>query len=99
MENPFPKDKLTILEFGSADGFKDKELESTFIKTRSIQQFLQDNHSIIVGPMGTGKSALFKLLKQKSPKMGEFQKKTIISIDELIPFDYIKTIFIFIKFY
>jgi hypothetical protein len=90
MEDPFPKDKLTILEFGSADGFKDKELESSFIKTRSIQRFLQDNHSIIVGPMGTGKSALFKLLKQKSPKMGNFKNKTVISIDELIPFQYIK---------
>ena len=90
MEDPFPKHKLAILEFGSADGFKDKELESTFIKTRSIQRFLQDNHSIIVGPMGTGKSALFKLLKQKSSKMGKFKDKTVISVDELIPFEYIK---------
>ena len=90
MENPFPIEKLNSLTFGSVDGFKDDELENTFIKTRFINRFLQDKHSIIIGPMGSGKSALFQLLKKKSKKMGIFQNKTIVSIDEIIPFHNIK---------
>ena len=61
LENPFPIEKLKLLQFGNADGRKDKELESVFVKTTSIKQFLQNNHSVIIGPMGSGKSALFKL--------------------------------------
>lgn len=90
MENPFPVERLNSLTFGSVDGFRDDELENTFIKTRFINRFLQDKHSIIVGPMGSGKSALFQLLKSKSHKMGSFQHKTIVSIDEIIPFQNIK---------
>ena len=90
MEDPFPIEKLPLLAFGSADGFKDKELENTFIKTKSIQKFLQDNHSIIIGHMGTGNSALFKSLKEKSNKIGHYQTRTIVSIDETIPFNNLK---------
>jgi len=90
MQNPFPIEKLQNLEFGNVDGFKDKELENTFIRTRFINEFLQDKHSIIVGAMGSGKSALFSLLKNKSDKMGILKDRTIISIDESIPFSKIK---------
>ncbi|HIP26846.1 MAG TPA: hypothetical protein EYG80_04245 [Flavobacteriaceae bacterium] len=90
MENTFPIEKLNSLAFGSVDGFRDNELENTFIKTRFVNRFLQDKHSIIIGPMGSGKSALFQLLKNKSEKMGIFQNKTIVSIDEIIPFSNIK---------
>jgi hypothetical protein len=90
MKDPFPIEKLSLLEFGSADGFKDKELENTFINTKFIQKFLQDNHSIIIGHMGTGKSALFKLLKEQSDKVGHYKDRTIVSIDETIPFNNLK---------
>lgn len=90
MLDPFPIEELVNLKFGSVDGFKDKELNETFIKTQSIETFLQDRHSIIVGPMGSGKSALFSLLKNKSKKMEVFTNRSIITIDELIPFDNIE---------
>ena len=91
MENPFPIEKLSYLKFGSVDGFRDEELEDTFVRTTFIDRFLQDRHSIITGSMGSGKSALFTLLKNKSNKVGVFKDRTVISIDELIPFSKIKS--------
>jgi len=90
LENPFPIEKLKLLQFGNADGRKDKELESVFVKTTSIKQFLQNNHSVIVGPMGSGKSALFKLLKEQSDLLPEYKNYIIVSIQENISFNKLK---------
>ncbi len=90
--NPFPTDKLKLLQFGFADGRKDKYLtDATFVKTFSISQFVQDNHSVIIGPMGSGKSALFKLLKEKSKLLKEYNDYIVVPIQENISFFELKT--------
>ncbi len=84
----FPLQRLANLRFGSADGGRDSRLtDSTFVKTRSIHTFLQNDTSIIVGPMGSGKSALFKLLKDGSAVLEPLTTKyNIVPIEEHVSF-------------
>lgn len=86
LKEPFPTDKLALLDFGSADGRKDLTLEDAFVETTSVKLFLQDRHSIIIGQMGSGKSALFELLKNQSKKLDIYRKRLIVPIEEAISF-------------
>ncbi len=87
---PFPTKELALLDFGAADGRKDTSLEEAFVTTTSIKLFLQDRHSIIIGPIGSGKSALFELLKNKSKKLSTYQSRLIIPIEEAISFQLLR---------
>jgi ABC-type branched-subunit amino acid transport system ATPase component len=86
LKEPFPTDQLEQLDFGSADGRKDKYLEDSFVYTKSVKLFLQDRHSIIIGPLGSGKSALFELLKNKSKILKQYSNKIIVPIEEGVSF-------------
>lgn len=90
LKEPFPTKELALLDFGAADGRKDTSLEEAFVITTSINLFLQDRHSIIIGPMGSGKSALFELLKNKSQKLPNYQNRLIIPIEEAISFQLLR---------
>lgn len=90
LKEPFPTEVLSLLDFGSADGRKDTYLEETFVYTNSIKQFLQDRHSIIVGQIGSGKSALFELLKVRSKKVGIYKGRLIIPIEEAVSFQLLR---------
>ena len=90
LKEPFPTHELALLDFGSADGRKDTSLEESFVLTNSVKQFLQDRHSIIVGPMGSGKSALFELLKNKSNKLPVYKDRMLIPIEEAISFQLLR---------
>lgn len=88
LNNRFPVNLLGDLDFGSADGHRDNLIEDTFIETQSIRTFKRDKHSIIVGPFGSGKSALFKMLKNQSKLLGSnFDGQLIIPIEEKVHFD------------
>lgn len=91
LKDPFPLNVLSTLDLGNMDGHRDKLIEDVFILTRSMKSFKRDRHSIIVGSFGTGKSAVFNLLKNKSAIFEEFKKDLIVSIDEQIQFDQLKT--------
>ena len=91
LKEPFPTEVLPLLDFGSADGRKDGSLEETFVPTTSVKQFLQDRHSIIVGQIGSGKSALFELLKNRSKKLGSYRNRLIIPIEEAISFQLLRS--------
>ncbi len=90
LKEPFPTEVLPLLYFGSADGRKDESLEESFVPTTSIKQFLQDRHSIIVGQIGSGKSALFELLKNRSKKLDAYRNRLIIPIEEAISFQLLR---------
>ena len=91
LKEPFPTEVLPLLDFGSADGRKDESLEETFVQTTSVKQFLQDRHSIIVGQIGSGKSALFELLKNKSKKLETYRNQLIIPIEEAVSFQLLRS--------
>ena len=91
LKEPFPTNVLPLLDFGSADGRRDGSLEETFVETTSVTQFLQDRHSIIVGQIGSGKSALFELLKNKSKRVGNYSKRLVVPIEEAISFQMLRS--------
>jgi len=87
LKEPFPIDVLPLLNFGKADGRLDDHLEDAFVLTRSTSKFFQDQHSIIVGPIGSGKSALFELVKTRSSVFPVYKDCLIVPIEESISFD------------
>ena len=86
MPELFPVDRIKNLDFGSADGHRDELIEDTFVKTFSVDLFETDAHSLIVGPFGSGKSTIFKLLKKKSEHFPCFQGQLVVSIEEQVSF-------------
>jgi hypothetical protein len=87
LPDPFPTDKLRLLQFGNADGHRDKLAESTFIETSSVKQFYLNHHSIIVGAIGVGKSTLFTLLKNHSEKLESYKGDLIVPLEEALSFN------------
>ncbi|MBB5191890.1 hypothetical protein HNQ50_002627 [Silvimonas terrae] len=92
LKDPFPIETLNRINLGHADGHRDNNIENVFIKTRSIDQFCLDKHSIVVGSFGSGKSTLFKLLKNKSDLIGDFENEIIVPIEEQIQFEELRKI-------
>lgn len=90
LKDPFPTELLSSLKLGSADGHRDDLVENGFVLTRSIKTFLTDQHSIIVGPFGSGKSALFKLLKNRSEHLNQYLNDLIVPIEEQVQFNELK---------
>lgn len=91
LQDPYPLECLASLNLGSMDGHRDQLVEKGFIMTKSINKFLQDRHSIIIGPFGSGKSALFNLLRNKSDILEQYQKDLIVTIDEQVQFEALRS--------
>jgi len=53
---------LTALHFGRVDAETDYRLSQCFVGTEMLRQALLPQHSLFIGPKGSGKSALFRLL-------------------------------------
>ena len=87
LPDPFPTDKLRLLQFGNADGHRDEVSKLAFIETSSIKQFFLNQHSIIVGAIGTGKSTLFTLLKNHSEQLEFFKNDFIVPLEEALSFN------------
>jgi len=90
LKDPFPTELLATLDLGNMDGHRDDLIERGFIATRSIKSFLNDKHSIIIGAFGTGKSAIFNLMRNKSEILKIYQNDLIVTIDEQIQFEQLK---------
>jgi len=87
LPDPFPVDKLRTLQFGSADGHRDKVEEFGIIETSSVKQFYTNQHSIIVGAIGTGKSTLFTLIKNNAKKIESYKNDLIVPLEEALSFN------------
>lgn len=90
IKDPFPVEKLGEINLGHADGHRDSLIEDAFVTTGAIKSFLSDRHSIIVGPFGAGKSALFKLLKKRSERLPTFLRDLIVPIEEKVQFSQLR---------
>lgn len=56
------QEALEALSFGSVDAESEKDLSDKFLKTNDFKNFTDPNTSLILGPKGSGKSALFELI-------------------------------------
>jgi hypothetical protein len=90
LKDPFPTELLATLDLGNMDGHRDPLIERGFIATRSIKSFKNDSHSIIIGPFGAGKSAIFNLMKNKSEILDIYKNDLIVTIDEKMQFEQLK---------
>lgn len=86
LPDPFPVNKLRLLNFGSADGHRDDVAKRAFIITSSIRQFYLNQHSIVVGAIGTGKSTLFRRLKDNAAELENYRDDLIVPLEEALPF-------------
>jgi hypothetical protein len=85
--NPFPVNDLINLDFGDADGLRDHTVEKAFVETSSIKLLQKGRHTIISGSIGSGKSAIFKLIKARSDIFAEYlQDVLVVPIEEAISF-------------
>lgn len=90
LKDPFPVQLLADLNLGNMDGHRDELTKDIFILTRSVISFLDDKHSIISGPFGSGKSAIFNLLKNGSGLLKTYADDLVVTIDEQIQFQELK---------
>ncbi len=86
LPDPFPIKLLATLDFGSTDGHRDNVAEQAFVITSSVKQFFLNKHSIIIGAIGTGKSTLFRLLKNHSKDYESYKNDLIVPIEEALSF-------------
>lgn len=85
--DPFPTDKIITLDFGDADGHRDRMTEKTFVETTSIRLLKSGRHSIVAGPIGAGKSTIYKLIRKNSEFFKEYiANRTVVPIEEAVSF-------------
>lgn len=64
-----PLQVLPNLSFGRVDAETDDRFDHCFIGTELLRQVLLPQHSLLIGPKGSGKSAIFRLLCQDFEKI------------------------------
>jgi hypothetical protein len=79
---------LEKFDLGSGEAVKDKLLEDCFCRISAINTFLEDQHSILVGAKGSGKTAVFTLLKTGHLQFRNQQKDKVIIIPIDEPIEY-----------
>ena len=53
---------LADIDFGSDVAEHDEGLRHYFLPTRTFTDIVKDRHDLILGPKGTGKSAIYRIL-------------------------------------
>ena len=56
----FPVEKLSQFDFGDVDAFRDDYLFSAFCSTNFVKLARNNKRTLLIGPKGSGKSAVFK---------------------------------------
>ena len=64
-------DLLTKLDFGSVDAESEEELAKRFVRTQGFGSIADEKKLIILGPKGSGKSAIFRLFTDFTPETRE----------------------------
>ena len=73
------KELLRDLDLGSSVAEHDSLLERYFVETETFRTLINDKADIIAGDKGTGKSALFKILKQRYSDIPELANVEIVT--------------------
>jgi len=65
------RDLLLKLELGNSVAESDEALERYFVETKAFRDLISDNADIIAGDKGTGKTALYKILRGRYASIRE----------------------------
>src|SRR5439155_8400580 len=74
----YVKDILHELDLGNSVAEFDQALERYFVETETFRSLVSDKGDIIAGDKGTGKTALFKILRQRYTTMPELKNVEVL---------------------
>lgn len=69
---------LRSLDVGSSVAEHDADLERYFVETATFRQLVEDRGDIIAGDKGTGKTALYRILKERYPRIPELAAVEVV---------------------
>lgn len=72
------RDILQKLDMGSSVAESDTDLENYFVVTEPFRKLVMDKGDIVAGEKGTGKTALFRILKKRYKNIPELQNSVEI---------------------
>ena len=73
------KDVLRMLEIGNSVAEFDNALDDYFVETEAFRSLISDRGDIIAGDKGTGKTALYRILKSRYASLPELNEVEVIS--------------------
>lgn len=88
----FPIRSLKEFDFGDAEGQDDELLDTCLCETAAVSEFLRGKKSIVLGPRGSGKTALFTLLRRGVVSFRDRQdkKQLLVPISQDLQFRILK---------
>jgi hypothetical protein len=69
---------LQLLDLGNSVAEHDAALERYFVETATFESMIQDGADVIAGDKGTGKTALFKILEKRYPRVPELNNVEVV---------------------
>lgn len=73
------KDVLRQLDLGSSVAEHDTALERYFVETETFRDLIQGKADVIAGDKGTGKTALFRILRDRFPLLPELKDIEVVA--------------------
>jgi hypothetical protein len=77
-ENMNGKDLLQLVSFGTSVAEFDKDLEQYFVETETFRAVIADKGDVISGDKGTGKTAIYRILKKNYRSYQELESIEIV---------------------
>jgi len=68
------KNLLDRLEIGNSVAEFDNDLEQHFVETPTFRSLVRNDVDVVAGDKGTGKTALFRILKKRYAEFPELKK-------------------------
>lgn len=72
------KNLLRKLDVGSSVAEHDRDLERYFVETATFRQLIEDRGDIVAGDKGTGKTALYRILKERYARIPELNNVEVV---------------------
>ena len=78
-EAPLVKDVLTLMDLGSSVAEHDELLGRYFIETATFRSVIEGRVDVVAGDKGTGKTALFRILKERYTEYDELRDVEVVA--------------------
>lgn len=78
------EDLLYCLDFGSVDAESETELAKRFVRTQNFNNISDENTLIILGPKGSGKSAIYRLFTDFPEEVHQYLEEDILGSTHIV---------------